>query len=89
MEINIDLLMQDIKDTIDQYENVKGIVLQVQPDEKGHIDRIGMFLTYDDVEVKSLYGAFEVFDFNLEGVQVLYDAVVFEFANLDVNLIMG
>lgn len=87
-EINIDLLLNDIKDTVNNYPGVSGIVLQAKIEDE-HIDNIGMFLTYDDANQMSLYGSFEVFDFNLDGIQALYDAVVIEFANMDVNLIIG
>ena len=89
VEMKLDLLVNDIKDTVHSYTNVRGIVLQAQVDEEGHIDQVGMFLTFDDAHQMSLYGTFEVFDFNLDGLQALYDEVVIEFASLDVNLIVG
>ncbi|CAM4005864.1 hypothetical protein [Catellicoccus marimammalium] len=87
-KINVDLLMEDICDTVTAYEDVAGIILSAQVDMEGKVDRVGMFLTFDTVEQASLYGEFEVFDFDLEGVQVLYDKVVMAYAHLDVNLLV-
>ena len=89
MQINLDILIKDIKDTVQAYDDVKGIVLQASLDSEQHIDQIGMILTFDDASKMSLYGTFEVFDFTVDGMQALYDMVVLEFTNLDVNLIMG
>lgn len=88
-EMNIELLMTDIRDTVLAYEGVTGIVLQAEADSEGHIDTIGMFLTFDTVEQPSLYGQFEVFDLTLEGLQAIYDQVSVEFASLNVNLIFN
>lgn len=88
-EMNIDLLMTDIRDTVLAYDGVSGIVLQAEADTAGHIDTIGMFLTFDTVEQPSLYGQFEVFDLTLDGLQAIYDQVSVEFSTLDVNLIFN
>lgn len=88
MEINVDTIMVDIKDTVTAYEGVTGIVLTATPDMEGHVDNIGMFLTFDTVEEHSLYGEFSVFDLTLDGLQVIYDQVVITFPGLDVNLLI-
>lgn len=88
-EINVETLLTDIKDTVSQYEDVTGIVLQATPDEEGHVDTLGMILTFDTVESPSLYGAFDVFDLTMDGVQAIFDAVQVEFATMDVNMIIG
>lgn len=86
--INVDNIMVDIKDTVAAYEDVAGIVLSATPDMDGHIDKVGMFLTFDTVEEASLYGEFDVFDLSLDGMQAIYDAVVMTFTNLEVNMLI-
>lgn len=88
-EINVETLLTDIKDTVSQYEDVTGIVLQATQDEEGHVDALGMILTFDTVEYPSLYGSFDVFDLTMDGVQAIFDAVQVEFATMDVNMIIG
>ena len=88
MKINVETIMVDIKDTVAAYEGVTGIVLTATPDMEGHIDKIGMFLTFDTVEEHSLYGEFSVFDLNLDGLQAIFDQVQMTFATLDVNLLI-
>lgn len=87
-KINVDLLMEDICDTVTAYEDVAGIILSAQVDAEGKVDELGMFLTFDTVEEASLYGEFSVFDLSLEGVQAIYDRVVMAYAHLDVNLLI-
>lgn len=86
--INVDTIMVDIKDTVAAYEDVTGIVLTAEPDMEGHVDTVGMFLTFDTVEESSLYGEFSVFDLNLDGLQAIYDQMVITFPMLDVNLLL-
>lgn len=86
--INVDTIMVDIKDTVAAYEDVAGIVLTASPDMDGHIDKVGMFLTFDHVGEASLYGEFSVFDLSLDGMQAIYDAVLLNFPNLEVNMLI-
>lgn len=88
-EINVETLMTDIRDTVLAYEDVTGVVLQAEADLEGHIDSLGMFLTFDTVDKPSLYGQFQVFDLTLDGLQAIYDAVSIEFSHLNVAMIFN
>lgn len=88
-QVNVDILVNDIKETVAMYEDVAGIILQAMANEDGYIDNLGLILTFNDVEKPSLFGAMEIFSFNYEGLQALYEACRVEFSNLAVNVING
>lgn len=87
-EINVSSLLADIQDTVKAYDNVAGLVLQAEIKD-GLAEELGMFLTFEEAMIPSLFGKFEIFDLPVEGLQQIYDECSLEFPNLAVNLIIS